>query len=205
MEHSGSVLEYFDQTQPIKLVYASPKGRRMGVWRTPDFFVIRDREAGWEEWKTEEELQPLKSRNPSRYFPNAQGGWNCPPGAAYGPDLAEIARHDLYPSAITGEKHTLPEHSPGRDPYRKLELLKERFTELGVEAVRFLDGIVQSRWRGPLQTDRSQLSSVRQEPLVAETRSSQDLRANPDPKAAQAIACRRAASFGAPHCCQARL
>jgi transposase InsO family protein len=87
MEHSGSVLEYFDQTQPIKLVYASPKGRRMGVWHTPDFFVIRDREAGWEEWKTEEELQRLKSRNPSRYFPNAQGGWNCPPGAAYAEPL----------------------------------------------------------------------------------------------------------------------
>ena len=83
MEHSGSVLEYFDQTQPIKLVYASPKGRRMGVWHTPDFFVIRDREAGWEEWKTEDELQRLKVKSPGRYFPNAQGGWNCPPGAAY--------------------------------------------------------------------------------------------------------------------------
>ena len=87
MEHSGSVLEYFDQTQPIKLVYASPKGRRMGVWHTPDFFVIRDREAGWEEWKTEEELQRLKSRNPSRYFPNAQGRWSSSPGTAYAEPL----------------------------------------------------------------------------------------------------------------------
>lgn len=86
----------------------------------------------------------------------------------YGPDLAEIARHDLYPSAITGEKHTLPEHSPGRDPYRKLELLKERFTELGVEAVRFLDGIVQSRWRGKDEAFRvlGLLSSYRREDLV---------------------------------------
>jgi len=86
----------------------------------------------------------------------------------YGPDLAEIARHDLYPSAITGEKHTLPEHSPGRDPYRKLELLKERFTELGVEAVRFLDGIVQSRWRGKDEAFRvlGLLSTYRREDLV---------------------------------------
>lgn len=83
MEHSASVLEYFDQAQPIKLVYASPTGRRMAVWHTPDFFVIRDCEAGWEEWKTEDELERLKVKNPGRYFPNAQGGWNCPPGAAY--------------------------------------------------------------------------------------------------------------------------
>lgn len=63
----------------------------------------------------------------------------------YGPDLAEIARHELYPSATRGEKHCLPEHSPGRDPYHKYQLLKERFAELGTEAVRFLDGIVQTR------------------------------------------------------------
>jgi transposase len=63
----------------------------------------------------------------------------------YGPDLAEIARHELYPSGTRGEKHSLPEHSPGRDPYRKVELLKERFTELGVEAVRFLEAILQTR------------------------------------------------------------
>lgn len=63
----------------------------------------------------------------------------------YGPDLAEVARHELYPSGTRGEKHSLPEHSPGRDHYHKYELLKERFTALGVEAVRFLDGIVQTR------------------------------------------------------------
>lgn len=48
----------------------------------------------------------------------------------YGPDLAEIARHELYPSGTTGEKHSLPEHSPGRDHYHKYQLLKERFAEL---------------------------------------------------------------------------
>jgi transposase len=30
----------------------------------------------------------------------------------YGPDVTEIARHELYPSGITGEKHHLPAHSP---------------------------------------------------------------------------------------------
>ncbi|MBZ5564494.1 MAG: hypothetical protein LAP13_18995 [Acidobacteriia bacterium] len=63
----------------------------------------------------------------------------------YGPDLAEIARHELYPTGTTGKKHSLPEHSPGRDPYHKMELLRERFAELGAEAVRFLDGIIPTR------------------------------------------------------------
>jgi putative transposase len=83
MEHDASTLEYFDQPPPIKLNYPSPIGRQMGVWHTPDFFVIRDHEAGWEEWKAEEELQRLKVRNPNRYFPNGRSGWDCPPGAAY--------------------------------------------------------------------------------------------------------------------------
>src|SRR5215472_12512840 len=69
MEHDSSVAEYFDQPPPIKLVYAIPRGRQMGVLHTPDFFVIRDHEAGWEEWKTEEELQHLNVRNPHRYLP----------------------------------------------------------------------------------------------------------------------------------------
>jgi transposase len=63
----------------------------------------------------------------------------------YGPDLTEIARHELYPAGTRGENHSLPEHSPGRDPYRKVELLKERFAELGADAVHFLDGIIQTR------------------------------------------------------------
>ena len=87
MEHDASVLEYFDQPPPIKLTYESPTGRSMGVWHTPDFFVIRDREAGWEEWKTEEELQRLTAKNPNRYCRKELAGWNCPPGAAYAEPL----------------------------------------------------------------------------------------------------------------------
>jgi transposase InsO family protein len=85
MEHDPSVAEYFDQPPPIRLVYESPGGRQLRVLHTPDFFVIRDSEAGWEEWKTEEELHHLNARNPKRYLPKPkeQGGWDCPPGAAY--------------------------------------------------------------------------------------------------------------------------
>jgi putative transposase len=84
MEHDANVLEYFDQPPAIKLVYASATGKRMGVLHTPDFFVIRQDEAGWEEWKTEEELNRLKAHNPNRYSADEKDGqWCCPPGAAY--------------------------------------------------------------------------------------------------------------------------
>ena len=67
MEHDATVLEYFDQPPAIKLDYESAAGKRMGVLHTPDFFVIRRGEAGWEEWKTEEELRRLNAHNPNRY------------------------------------------------------------------------------------------------------------------------------------------
>src|SRR5205814_1256473 len=63
----------------------------------------------------------------------------------YGPDIREIARHPLYPSAITGEKHALPEHSPGRDHQQKYELLKERFAEFGRDGVLFLEELIRTR------------------------------------------------------------
>jgi hypothetical protein len=37
----------------------------------------------------------------------------------YGPDVREIARHELYASGIAGEKRSLPEHAPGRDHQQK--------------------------------------------------------------------------------------
>ena len=150
MEHDPSTLEYFDQPPPIKLNYASPAGRRMGVWHTPDFFVIRDHEAGWEEWKTEEELQRLKDRNPSRYLPNGQGGWDCPPGAVYAEKLGlyyrvrssgEIAwtfqrniqflddylRVEPLPASITGREKVCAQVTaiPGLTLDRLLQLTKE--------------------------------------------------------------------------------
>jgi len=83
MEHDDTVLEYFDQPAPIKLDYESAAGRRMGVLHTPDFFVIRQREAGWEEWKTEEELHRLNEHNSNRYSIGEGGQWFCPPGEAH--------------------------------------------------------------------------------------------------------------------------
>jgi transposase InsO family protein len=87
MEHDVGVLEYFDQPPTIKLDYESPAGKRMGVLHTPDFFVIREKEAGWEEWKTEADLRQLSERNSNRYCADESGHWRCPPGAAYAAGL----------------------------------------------------------------------------------------------------------------------
>jgi putative transposase len=83
MEHDATVLEYFDQPPSIKLDYESAAGKRMSVLHTPDFFVIRQGEAGWEEWKTEEDLRRLNTHNPNRYSARQDGQWHCPPGTAY--------------------------------------------------------------------------------------------------------------------------
>jgi transposase len=72
----------------------------------------------------------------------------------YGPDVREIARHPLYASALTGEKHSLPEHAPGRDHYQKYELLKERFGEFGAEGTRFFEELVRTRRCGKNEAAR---------------------------------------------------
>ena len=72
----------------------------------------------------------------------------------YGPDVREIARHPLYPSGITGEKHSLPEHAPGRDHHQKYELLKERFTEFGPDGALFFDELVRTRRCGKNEAAR---------------------------------------------------
>ena len=66
----------------------------------------------------------------------------------YGPDVKEIARHELYPSGIIGKKRSLPAHSPGRDHQQKRELLRQRFAEFGPEGVRFFDELLRARRNG---------------------------------------------------------
>jgi putative transposase len=82
LEHDCDVLEYYDQPPPIRLEYESAKGRRLVVVHTPDYFVIRSASAGWEECKTDEELNQLAERSPNRYR-SESGCWRCSPGEAY--------------------------------------------------------------------------------------------------------------------------
>jgi len=72
----------------------------------------------------------------------------------YGPDVREIARHPVYASGITGEKHALPEHSPTRDHHQKYELLKERFAEFGPDGVLFFDQLIHTRRCGKNEAAR---------------------------------------------------
>ena len=83
LEHDGDVLEYYDQPPTFKLDYRGATGRHLGVLHTADYFVIRQKTAGWEECKTHEELVQLAQRNENRYQPADGGGWRCPPGEAH--------------------------------------------------------------------------------------------------------------------------
>src|SRR6266849_7233671 len=58
-EHDQQVLEFYDQQPAIKLVYQAKNGRQVGVWQTPDYFVLRADGIGWEEWKTAVGLEHL--------------------------------------------------------------------------------------------------------------------------------------------------
>jgi putative transposase len=83
MEHQQEVLEYYDQPPSIPLVYESASGRRLAVVHTPDYFVIREDSAGWEECKTEEDLERLAIKSPKRYQRDEGGRWRCPPGESH--------------------------------------------------------------------------------------------------------------------------
>jgi transposase len=86
----------------------------------------------------------------------------------YGPDVKEIARHELYPSGTTGQRHSLPAHAPGRDHQQKRELLKQRFTEFGPEGVRFFEELLRARRNGKDEASRvlALLTVYRREDLV---------------------------------------
>src|SRR2546427_7083780 len=72
MEHDPSTLEFYDQPPPMMLDYNSANRRRLAVRHTPDFFVLRQNNAGWEEWKTEEDLNRLTVHNTHRYLPQGR-------------------------------------------------------------------------------------------------------------------------------------
>jgi hypothetical protein len=81
--HDPGTLEFYDQPPPIKLTYAAKAGRHVGVWHTPDYFVIRVDGAGWQEWKTEARLERLAETMPNRYRRDEFGHWTCPPAARF--------------------------------------------------------------------------------------------------------------------------
>jgi transposase len=66
----------------------------------------------------------------------------------YGPDVKEIARHELCPAGTSGAKRSLPAHAPGRDQLHKRELLQQRFAEFGPDGARFFEELLRARRNG---------------------------------------------------------
>jgi putative transposase len=81
-EHNADVLAFLDQPHPrIRFCYLRD-GRKVTFDSTEDFFVIRRQNAGWESWKTEEDLMTKATRDPAR-FVRTPDGWRCPPGEQF--------------------------------------------------------------------------------------------------------------------------
>ncbi|WP_100012867.1 TnsA endonuclease N-terminal domain-containing protein [Lentibacillus sediminis] len=87
MENDDTVLEFYDQPNRIKLNYVNNKGKNCGTLYTPDFFVIREDNAGWVEWKDENDLLILSKKQPWKYIKDDHGKWRCPPGEKFAKKL----------------------------------------------------------------------------------------------------------------------
>ena len=87
----------------------------------------------------------------------------------YGPEIVEIARHELLPSTTAGQKQSNKSHLPGADSRHNYEVLKGRFEELGPQGGFFLERLVQTRRYGKDEANRilSLLSSYHREDLSA--------------------------------------
>jgi transposase len=97
----------------------------------------------------------------------------------YGPDLMEIARHELVPRAKTGVRSEQESHRPREDQQQREARLRDCFAELGPPALRFLEGLLAAHRYGKGQAQRVL--------MLLETYRRQDLEA----------ALERAARFGA--------
>ena len=69
----------------------------------------------------------------------------------YDAQVAEVARHPLFPRGRTGQRSEQKAHRPSADPRQQETLLRERFAELGPLALRFLDGLLRDQRQGKNQ------------------------------------------------------
>jgi transposase len=72
----------------------------------------------------------------------------------YSPAVAEIARHRLLARAVAQQRSVDRAHHPRDNAPEHLTLLRERFTELGTSARRFLEGLVRDQRYGKNQARR---------------------------------------------------
>ena len=87
----------------------------------------------------------------------------------YGADIEEIARHDVFPRSASGQKRTNTKHVLGPDLRNKAEILRQRFEQLGQEAVAFFDELVRVKRCGKDEARRilGLLVTYRSQDLVA--------------------------------------
>jgi transposase len=86
----------------------------------------------------------------------------------YGQDLEVLARHQVLPRATTGQRCELPEHRPQEDSKQREAHLRQRFSELGAAASRFLEGLLKTHRMGKDQASRvlALLETYRKSDLV---------------------------------------
>jgi transposase len=87
----------------------------------------------------------------------------------YDPQLEVLARHPRFPPTEKHRQSRQPEHLPPRDIERRRETLRERFSQLGPLAVRFLEGLLTMQRCGWDHAQRvlGLLSIYRREDLLA--------------------------------------
>lgn len=66
----------------------------------------------------------------------------------YDPQVKEIARHSCFSRIDKGQRREDPAHRPKKHSPERLEWLRERFTELGPAASRFLEGLLAAQRSG---------------------------------------------------------
>lgn len=86
-EEDPDVLEFYDQPYQITLEFLSNSGQIVKASHIPDFFVIRNTSAGFEEWKAEKRLEKLARLQPQRYILQENGQWLNLPAVAYAEKL----------------------------------------------------------------------------------------------------------------------
>ncbi len=132
MERDDDVLEYYDQASRIPLSYRAKSGRQTTQWHTPDFFVLRKKSAGWEEWKPAQSLDTLAVSMPARYQQAGTGQWRCPPGEAYAEQLGLYYR--LRSSANAELEELALAHIKAHPDIRLSELLAT-YPDLPVDVI----------------------------------------------------------------------
>jgi putative transposase len=83
MEYDDQVLAFYDQPPPFQIRYLTGSGREVTPLVYPDFFVICDDGAGWQEWRSEKDLMQRARKMANRYIQIENGRWRCPPGEEY--------------------------------------------------------------------------------------------------------------------------